>query len=211
MLYWDHYFLDISQEGSQLRNPSDFSSDETVDGNDTNVSTTASICIGDKEKEIATSKLTSLISSLLDKNEERSISLSSKKTGDKGSTEKMPKKMAVPEIPAFGSSPANFSFLSDLIKVEPAQSEVCSSLERCHSTSTLNDIKKTHSRIVSESSEISSLASSLQQKESSSSDSDQNVVPPPEDESSKTKYRRCSSLKSGKTPPGTPGRQKIVR
>ena len=27
----------------------------------------------------------------------------------------------------------------------------------------------------------------------------------------KTKYRRCSSLKSGKTPPGSPNKRKIVR
>ena len=32
-----------------------------------------------------------------------------------------------------------------------------------------------------------------------------------EEEDTKAKYRRCSSLKSGKTPPGTPGRRKIVR
>ena len=32
-----------------------------------------------------------------------------------------------------------------------------------------------------------------------------------DEDSKKSKYRRCSSLKSGKTPPGTPGRQKIVR
>ena len=32
-----------------------------------------------------------------------------------------------------------------------------------------------------------------------------------DEDSKKSKYRRSSSLKSGKTPPGTPGRQKIVR
>ena len=32
-----------------------------------------------------------------------------------------------------------------------------------------------------------------------------------EEEDSKDKYRRCSSLKSGKTPPGSPSKRKIVR
>jgi hypothetical protein len=32
-----------------------------------------------------------------------------------------------------------------------------------------------------------------------------------DDSGKKDKYRRCSSLRSGKTPPGTPARRKIVR
>ena len=32
-----------------------------------------------------------------------------------------------------------------------------------------------------------------------------------EESDKKEKYRKCSSLRSGKTPPGTPARRKIVR
>ena len=49
---------------------------------------------------------------------------------------------------------------------------------------------------------------------SSSDTGSEKVIPETEeddDDSNKAKYRRCSSLRSGKTPPGTPGRRKIVR
>lgn len=209
---------------------------------------TTSIHIGEKEKHIATSKLTSLISSLIDSNEERSVSFSRKISptsgGPKevlstsGSEKKSSKsKMTVQEIPAFGTSPANFSFLlpnefssnketeqNKNVQVETRSDkseQVRASLSRCHSTSTLNDIKKTmdgfvhnqkssHSRFVSESSENNSLASSVQQKDLICETGNEPATPEM-DETNKAKYRRCSSLKSGKTPPGTPGRRKIVR
>jgi len=56
---------------------------------------------------------------------------------------------------------------------------------------------------------------SVSQNPTSSSDTgSEKVIPETEeddDDSNKAKYRRCSSLRSGKTPPGTPGRRKIVR
>ena len=210
---------------------------------------TTSIHIGETEKKIATSKLTSLISSLLDKDEDRPHSFHGKKSstspekstsGSKSSvtsvsagsntfpekSEKIVKITKIQEIPAssMGTSPANFSFLSDFMKEKennenvggktlPDKFEIDPVIrERSHSASKLNDIKKIHKRMVSEgSSENSPLVS---QNASSSSDTgSEKVITETEDDddSNKAKYRRCSSLRSGKTPPGTPGRRKIVR
>ena len=117
---------------------------------------------------------------------------------------------------ALGTSPANFSFL-----MPPGQDkddEVINNsdkavLSRSHSTSIITDIKKTlqvQSQVQdqnTESSEPGSVVSSLKP--------DQFKSPPKNDANEKNddkkKYRRCSSLKSGKTPPGTPGNRKIVR
>ena len=322
------YFTETSQDGSTLRGTvSDVSSDETVDGNDfentstvskrsTNSSSsesntsiasmkrsssasssvekklpssgkkvptsgkksppsakdlakspptkilmevsnkTTSIHIGETEKKIATSKLTSLISSLLDKDEDRPHSFHGKKSstspekstsGSKSSvtsvcadpnnltenSEKIPKITKIQKIPAFGTSmgtsPANFSFLSDLMKEKennenvggktlPDQFEIDPVIrERSHSASKLNDIKKIHKRMVSDgSSENSPLVS--QNTTSSSDTGSEKVITETEeddDDSNKARYRRSSSLKSGKTPPqtrpNTPGRRKIVR
>jgi hypothetical protein len=207
---------------------------------------TTSIHIGETEKKIATSKLTSLISSLLDKDEDRPHSFHGKKSstspdkstsGSKSSvtsvsaagsnsltekSDKIVKNTKIQEIPAFGTSPANFSFLSDFMKEKesnenvtlPDKIEIDSVIrERSHSASKLNDIKKIHKRMVSEgSSENSPLVS--QNATSSSDTGSEKVITETEeddDDSNKAKYRRCSSLRSGKTPPGTPGRRKIVR
>ena len=211
---------------------------------------TTSIHIGETEKKIATSKLTSLISSLLDKDEDRPHSFHGKKSstspekstsGSKSSvtsvsagsntlpekSEKIVKITKIQEIPAssMGTSPANFSFLSDFMKEKennenvggktlPDKLEIDPVIrERSHSASKLNDIKKIHQRMVSEgSSENSPLVS--QSGTSSSDTGSEKVIPETEeddDDSNKAKYRRCSSLRSGKTPPGTPGRRKIVR
>ena len=163
---------------------------------------TTSIHIGATEKKIATSKLTSLISSLLDKDEERPHSFHGKKSTsgspEKSTTsgscsnscvnfteksEKIVKRSQIQEIPAFGTlgtSPANFSFLTDFIKEKENNENIGGktlpdkfdivpvNLERSHSASKLNDIKKIHKRMVSEgSSEISPLVS---QNANSSSD-----------------------------------------
>ena len=207
---------------------------------------TTSIHIGATEKKFATSKLTALISTLLDKDEDRPHSFHGKKSssspekstsGSKSVTsvstgsnlteksEKIVKITKIQDIPAFGTSPANFSFLSDFMK-EKEKSEnisgktlpdkfeiVPANLERSHSASKLNDIKKIHKRMVSEGSSENS--PSVSQNPTSSSDTgSEKVIPETEeddDDSNKAKYRRCSSLRSGKTPPGTPGRRKIVR
>ena len=117
---------------------------------------------------------------------------------------------------ALGTSPANFSFL-----MPPGQDkddEVINNsdkavLSRSHSTSIITDIKKTlqvQSEVQDhnvEPLEPGSVVSSLKP--------DQFKSPPKNDANEKNddkkKYRRCSSLKSGKTPPGTPGNRKIVR
>ena len=306
------YFSEISQDESILRGTvSDVSSDETVDGNyfentstvskrSTNSSSNESntsialtkgsssapssvekksppsaknlakspptnillevsnntysdiqIHVGETEEKIATSKMTSLISSLLDKHEDRSHlfdgknsstspekttsvlkSVTSVSTGSNSFTEKsekIVKNTKIQEIPAFGTSrgtsPANFSFLSDFMKEKennenvggktlPDKFEIDPVIrERSHSASKLNDIKKIHKRMVSEgSSENSPLVS--QNTTSSSDTGSEKVIAETEeddDDSNKAKYRRCSSLRSGKTPPGTPGRRKIVR
>ena len=212
---------------------------------------TTSIHIGETEKKIATSKLTSLISSLLDKDEDRPHSFHGKKsstspeksTSDSKSSvtsvsaassnsfteksEKIVKITKIQEIPAssMGTSPANFSFLSDFMKEKENNENVGGKTlpdklekdpvirERSHSASKLNDIKKIHQRLVSESSsENSPLVS--QNATSSSDTGSEKIIPEMEEDdedSNKAKYRRCSSLRSGKTPPGTPGRRKIVR
>ena len=213
---------------------------------------TTSIHIGATEKKIATSKLTSLISSLLDKDEDRSNSFHGKKSstspekstsGSKSVTsvsassnslteksETIAKITKIQEIPAFGTSmgtsPANFSFLSNFItekennetiggKTLPDKFEIDPVIrERSHSASKLNDIKKIHKRMVSEgSSENSPLVSQNATSSSSDTGSEKVITETEEDDddSNKAKYRRCSSLRSGKTPPGTPGRRKIVR
>ena len=216
---------DSFSANQQLTNPqqtAEISSDETIDGSEseatplkTNVSQTK-ICIGEKDKMIATSKLTSLIS-LLEKDSNSSHGSRSSTIGKPlESNIPSPVKKPYQERSVFGTSPANFSFLTDLMSkqsLNAQESDNVSSLERCHSTSMLNDIKKSHSRIISESENpsiggTSSIASSLTTKQSSSSDEKINID---ENVDNKAKYRRCSSLKSGKTPPGTPERRKIVR
>ena len=136
------------------------------------------------------------------------------------------KNTKIQEIPAFGTSPANFSFLSDFMKEKennenvggktlPDKFEIDPLIrERSHSASKLNDIKKIHKRMVSEgSSENSPLVSQNATSSSSDTGSEKVITETEEDDddSNKAKYRRCSSLRSGKTPPGTPGRRKIVR
>ena len=160
------------------------SSDTTVDGSETEAKST--IFIGDKEKQIATSKLSSLLC-LLEKDREY------KSVPSRGPS----KLKEEPEIVVqnkCGTSPANFSFLENAVESKK--------IERAHSTSFINDIKKTHTKMTEESQYSASVGAALK------------VKPEPlleEEEDTKAKYRRCSSLKSGKTPPGTPGRRKIVR
>ena len=160
------------------------SSDTTVDGSETEAKST--IFIGDKEKQIATSKLSSLLC-LLEKDREY------KSVPSRGPS----KLKEEPEIVVqnkCGTSPANFSFLENAVESKK--------IERAHSTSFINDIKKTHTKMTEESQYSASVGTALK------------VKPEPlleEEEDTKAKYRRCSSLKSGKTPPGTPGRRKIVR
>ena len=151
----------------------------------------STIFIGDKEKLIATSKLSSLIS-LLEKDREYKSGPTGPKSGPKKT-----KELEIEKTEAkLGTSPANFSFLEE--NFERAEK----TLERAHSTSFINDIKKINSKLTEESQYSASVGTALKSE------------PQPlltEEEDTKSKYRRCSSLKSGKTPPGTPGRRKIVR
>lgn len=172
------------------------SSDTTLDGNsDTEKST---IFIGDKEKQIATSKLSSLLCLLEKDREYKSVNEKSKSSPQVLDVE--PKEEVLQQHKC-GTSPANFSFLASM-QQQPLEATAEKALERAHSTSFINEIKKTHTKMTEESQYSASVGAALK------------VKPEPlleESEDSKAKYRRCSSLKSGKTPPGTPGRRKIVR
>ena len=101
-------------------------------------------------------------------------------------------------------------------------------LTRSHSTSTLTDltkhIQKQHQQESEKTREINNpfrfpittpASSTLNQTSSTPTKADHPYGTPcnnkNDEDSKKSKYRRSSSLKSGKTPPGTPGRQKIVR
>ena len=118
-----------------------------------------------------------------------------------------------------GTSPANFSFLI------PGSATAASSetedknfedstkkLSRSHSTSILTDLKhiQRHHQDSETSTTLSTPASSLNHTGIGSTPKAEQTNNKDE-ETKKSKYRRTSSLKSGKTPPGTPGRQKIVR
>ena len=100
------------------------------------------------------------------------------------------------------TSPANFSFLKppSNSNSEDENRKLC----RSHSTSILADIKDFQK--MKESVEVQINASSPMNKNQESKNETNG-----DDENKNNKYRRCSSLKSRKSPPGTPGRRKLVR
>jgi hypothetical protein len=204
--------VSLSPLGSSTKNDDSSNSDskdseDTMDGHD---GRTMKICIGDKEKHVAHSKLTAL------------ISLLEKDRGDqsgpntRSSTIKTPSKSPSPQIEILthkpthmGTSPANFNFLtggvSKSVTTDSTTTAFSSFLERSHSTSVLNDIHKSHSEAAVMPYLGTSIISPRNGVKEGSSEQ------PRSEEDNKAKYRRCSSLKSGKTPPGTPGQRKIVR
>ena len=195
-----------------------------------------SIMIGETEKQVASSKLSALIS-LLEKDRDsqpRSAIPSRSHVMNSASPAKEEEEVVKviiyeeevkkPEI--LGTSPANFSFLKGGVTIKKSSDSTESgpsmarslkvksdsklmasplALERSHSTSTLNEIKSAHSKMMNESPE--SLNKSFDKTSSGSSEGEAKEA----GEDNKAKYRRCSSLKSGKTPPGTPARHKVVR
>ena len=99
------------------------------------------------------------------------------------------------------TSPANFSFLKppSNSNSEDENRKLC----RSHSTSILADIKDFQK--MKESVEVQIASSPMNKNQESKNETNG------DDESKNNKYRRCSSLKSRKSPPGTPGRRKLVR
>lgn len=80
---------------------------------------------------------------------------------------------------------------------------------RCQSTLDMSEFDKSKVRSSPKSNEAIFLE---QQKSTKKLMDDLKSSAAAEEESDKReKYRKCSSLRSGKTPPGTPARRKIVR
>ncbi len=200
-----------------------------------------SIQIGDTEKHVAHSKLTALISLLeRDRDREQSVrsnkskikspSPSSAATSGSSSPTKGSVTIAVSKskspTPETGgasepksssstgllsTSPANFSFLaggvSKSLADEKCTMNVQATLERSHSTSLLNDMHHE----VNKTEQQSCLNTSLSNVNKDGKEGNSSSSPKDKDVDTRSKYRRCSSLKSGKTPPGTPGQKKLVR
>lgn len=177
------------------------------------------ICIGNSEKSVAHSKLQALLAQLDQNNEFRS---SPPKNGDSPATRSPTPRSPTQESPIefkpsspepisingsknlrtrdsgkiVSTSPANFSFLVGSV---PNQSD-CERPPRfpkSFSTVEMTELEKTKISSKSEESLTIMVPSKIEQDV--------------ELEESKEKYRKCSSLRTGKTPPCTPGRRKIVR
>ena len=186
------------------------------------------------EQKFANSKLMTLLS-LLEKDRDYSKSKKSGVSNHKAHS-RHPHIGSVPKDISshpLGASPVNFSFLrrpsKDLEDISPLakKPEIPSDancklddnllkpppgLKRCESAPSLQD---TDVQFVISNEEIipdaivsidspttDSITEKTNKEEEEKSD---------EEEDSKDKYRRCSSLKSGKTPPGSPSKRKIVR
>lgn len=227
------------KEGSIDDSTDSKDSDDTLDGSDRplkSVGGMTTIMIGETEKQVASSKLSALIS-LLEKDRDsqpRSAIPSRSHVMSSASPAKEEEEVVkviiyeeeVKKTEILGTSPANFSFLKGGVTIKKSSDSTESgpsmarslkvksdsklmasplALERSHSTSTLNEIKSAHSKMMNESPE--SLNKSFDKTSSGSSEGEAKEA----GEDNKAKYRRCSSLKSGKTPPGTPARHKVVR
>ena len=186
-----------------------------------------SIKVGSAETKIANNKLLTLIS-LLEKDRDYSRNKKSETNNRSKTNKKHPTIRSVPSHEssfALGASPVNFSFLrrgskdvlensplsktqafdtttSDSNKQEESVSESAAGLKRCESLPSLQKIDVQIDIAIQETAN-----NTVNRTEGNDSDDNKDKV---EDER-KDKYRRCSSLKSGKTPPGSPGKRKIVR
>lgn len=153
------------------------------------------ICIGSQEKSVAHSKLQSLLAQL-EKGGSKSFSPPKKIHLDFGKD--------VIKTQVHSSSPANFSFL---VGSMPNPDSHMSSIAKCiksHSTPDMTELDKERCNSMSpRPQEDTSISEQL------STDSSGPAVEFKDEK--KEVYRKCSSLRSGKTPPTTPGRRKIVR
>ena len=176
---------------------------------------------GSAVHKVANSKLNALIA-LLEPEREYNSRASSRSSSIRSSKESSPTKSVGRRgghqkcaLPTIAASPANFSFLADNLGKEALDAstegekkvEDEKSLIRCDSTPVLS---------TSEREFIDS--PKLGRKEIVAAEKKEKKVEPAPEVKKDTltvekpeRIRRATSLKSGKTPPGTPGRRKIVR
>ncbi len=151
------------------------------------------ICIGTEEKSVAHSKLQSLLAQL-EKGKDHSLP-------ERGCHSLKVRKEVITTSGPLSSSPANFSFLVGSLPGADGKG-----LSRAHlqsqSTPDMTELDK-----------IRCTSASPRPFDEGSTDaltsSQIDIID--EEEDKKSVYRKCSSLRSGKTPPTTPGRRKIVR
>ena len=206
------------------------SSDEEESEEDANVK------VGSAEQKMANNKLMTLIS-LLEKDRDYSKNRKPETNKPRASRKNALTVGSVPNPDTpfhLGASPVNFSFLRSSkdnnsssppnkhdgsANVDPSKFHahksslliIPSKLKRCESAPSLEEMDV---RIVlpDETASIDTLAETETSLQETSVENRAIQEEKAEDEvDSKDKYRRCSSLKSGKTPPGSPGKRKIVR
>ena len=205
------------------------SSDEEWSEEDANVK------VGSAEQKMANNKLMTLIS-LLEKDRDYSKNRKPETNKPRASRKNA---LTVGSVPnpdtAFhlGASPVNFSFLRGSkdndrssppnkhaeANVDPSKFNahksslliIPSKLRRCESAPSLEEID-VQIVLPDEPANINTLTDTEMSLHEGRVDNRAIQEEKAEDEvDSKDKYRRCSSLKSGKTPPGSPGKRKIVR
>ena len=171
---------------------------------------TFSLVSGESRHKIANSKLNSLLA-LLEKDREKDYP-----TIRTGSGSSPPRKVSYKSpMPTISASPANFSFLSN----QPELGAEETKFERCDSTPVLSSsdrafisspqLNRKTATVVEP--DFAALVQHNQSGDSPKDDDDDQGLLLDVASEKPDKMRRASSLRSGKTPPGTPGRRKIVR
>ena len=159
------------------------------------------ICIGTEEKSVAHSKLQSLLAQL-EKGKDHSLPERGF-SGGSGGNILIVRKEVIRKKGPLSSSPANFSFLVGSL---PSAEEKMASLARTQlqsqSTPDMTALDKLRCTSASPRPFDDGSTDALSSSKSDLLD---------EQEDKRSVYRKCSSLRSGKTPPTTPGRRKIVR
>ena len=103
--------------------------------------------------------------------------------------------------------------LEEAVKIESDEAAV-SDQQSASQQPTESDENKTEAKADEASSEAAEASADKDNKENRQGEvnkQQQNNTSQSESNNNNSKYRRCSSLKSGKTPPGSPGKRKIVR
>ena len=149
------------------------------------------ICIGTEEKSVAQSKLQTLLAQL-----EKGKELSPPKRCHLNTRKEIIKTQVL------SSSPANFSFLIGSMPNPENQMPSIARSINCQSTPDMTEYDKMRCNSMSPKPLDDGSRSSSEQLSTDSAEIK---------EEKKEAYRRCSSLRTGKTPPTTPGRRKIVR
>ena len=211
----------LEESIDNVKDDSDVSSDEEE-------SEEKELKVGSAEQKLANSKLMTLLS-LLEKDRDYSKAKKSEVNKQKAN-KKHPGVGSVPNAHPLGASPVNFSFLrrsskelediSPLAQKPPVISEASQdnnllkpppSLKRCESAPSLQESDVQF--VISNEDNIPDTVVSLENptKDDTIDSKDDEEHNSDEEDDSRDKYRRCSSLKSGKTPPGSPSKRKIVR